>query len=76
MANAEDALLINLRIIAQVKPHEKINAKEKLRSIEGWGWIPLGISRYWRADNRAVLLRRVVEVSELPSLPRSGYGRT
>ena len=63
MANAEDALLINLRIIGQVKPHEKINAKEKLLAIETWGWLPVGLTRYWRADNRSVLLRRVVEAS-------------
>jgi len=64
MANAEDALLINLRIVAQVKPHEKINAKDKLLSIESWGWVPVGLTRYWRADNRTVLLRRVVEIIE------------
>jgi len=64
MATTEDALLINLRIIGQVKPHEKINAKEKLLAIEAWSWVPVSLSRFWRADNRSVLLRRVVEIIE------------
>lgn len=61
MSNVTERLLINLRIIAQVQPFQRLNAKAELFGIESntyWSsW-----SRWLRADDRDVCMRRVGEI--------------
>ena len=61
MANSTERLLINLRIIAQMQPFQRINAKEELLGIEPDGW-STPWTRWLRADDRAVCMRRISEI--------------
>lgn len=61
MSNQTERLLINLRIIAQIQPFQRINAKQELLGIEVDGWLTPW-TRWLRADDRAVCLRRISEI--------------
>ena len=59
--NADDRLLINLRIIASVHPHQRINAKNELLEIECTTF-STWIYRWMRGDGRMICLRRLNEI--------------
>lgn len=62
MSTAEKRLLINLRIVSALLPHQKLNAKSELLAVEPPTWIPEFVYRYWRGDARDVCLRRLEEL--------------
>jgi histone deacetylase complex regulatory component SIN3 len=62
MSNATDRLFINMRIIGGLLPHQKVNAKDEMLTVEPSTWLPEFVYRWWRADDRVVLLRRLDEV--------------
>lgn len=62
MSTAENRLIINLRIISALLPHQKLNAKAELLAVEGPTWIPSFLYRYWRGDARDVCLRRLEQI--------------
>ena len=74
MSTSEKRLLINLRIISAVLPHQKLNAKAELLAVEPPSWLPEAIYRFWRGDTREICLRRLEEiVSEaISSVENSG----
>lgn len=62
MSTAEKRLLINLRIIAGLLPHQKINAKSDLLIVEPPSWLPESLYRWFRGDTREICLRRLEEL--------------
>jgi len=62
MSTAEKRLLINLRIVSAVLPHQKLNAKAELLAVEHPTWLPEALYRFWRGDTREICLRRIEEI--------------
>ena len=74
MSTAEKRLLINLRIISALLPHQKLNAKAELLAVESPSWFPESLYRWFRGDDREICLRRLEElVSEgISSVEQAG----
>lgn len=62
MSNSIERLLINLKIISQIQPYQKINAKSEFISIEYYHWLS-SISRWLRTDDRHICLKRLSEIT-------------
>ena len=62
MSTSERRLLINLRIISALLPHQKLNAKAELLTVEQLTWIPESFYRWFRGDTREICLRRLEEL--------------
>jgi len=62
MSTSRKRLLINLRIVGAVLPHQKLNAKKDLLSVEPPSWFPEALYRWFRGDDREVCLRRLEEI--------------
>jgi hypothetical protein len=62
MSTPERRLLINLRIISAILPHQKLNAKRDLLSVEPPSWLPESLYRWFRGDTREICLRRLEEI--------------
>ena len=58
MANAEERLLINFRIIAALQPFDRLNAKSSMLSIEPPTW-GVSFARWFRADDRQSCITRL-----------------
>ena len=58
----ERRLLVNLRIISAILPHQKLNAKRDLLSVEPPSWFPEALYRWFRGDDRETCLRRLEEL--------------
>ena len=58
----EQNFFINFRILASVKPFQKVNSKDILLSIEPVGYIPTWVVRWYRGDDRTFMLRRLNEL--------------
>ena len=61
MATTIEKLLINLRVISQIQPYQKINAKSEFLSIEYYNWF-VSLSRWIRTDDRQTCLKRLNEI--------------
>ena len=62
MSTAQKRLLINLRIVSAILPHQKLNAKAELLAVEPPSWFPEALYRWIRGDDREVCLRRLEEL--------------
>ena len=62
MSTAQRRLLINLRIVGALLPHQKLNAKAELLAVEPPSWFPESIYRWFRGDDRDICLRRLEEL--------------
>ena len=62
MSTAERRLLVNLRILASLTPHQKLNSKSELLAVEPPSWLPEALYRWYRGDDRSICLRRLEEV--------------
>jgi len=62
MSTSQNRLLINLRIVSSLLPHQKLNAKAELLCVEPISWWPEFVVRYWRGDGRETCLRRLEEL--------------
>ena len=54
-----ERLMVNLRIVASLQPHQRINSKAEPIQVEPDTWIPQSIHRWFRDDDRNLLLRRL-----------------
>ena len=74
MSTAEKRLLINLRIVSALLPHQKVNAKAELLAVEPPSWFPEALYRWFRGDHREVCLRRLEELvgEAISSVDRAG----
>ena len=74
MSTSEKRLLINLRIISAVLPHQKLNAKAELLAVEPPSWLPESLYRWFRGDDREICLRRLEEIiaEAISSVEQSG----
>lgn len=61
MATTIEKLLINLRVISQIQPYQKINAKSEFLSIEYYNWF-VSLARWVRTDDRQTCLKRLNEI--------------
>jgi len=61
MATTIEKLLINLRVISQIQPYQKINAKSEFLSIEYYNWFA-SLARWVRTDDRQTCLKRLNEI--------------
>jgi hypothetical protein len=63
MATVEqiDALYINLKILAKLGNHQRLNARAELLAIEPAHWY-LPLARYFRGDNRSITVKRIDEL--------------
>lgn len=61
MATTIEKLLINLRVISQIQPYQKINAKSEFLSIEYYNWLA-SLARWVRTDDRQTCLKRLNEI--------------
>jgi hypothetical protein len=64
MTNPSDRLLVNLTIVGNLLPHQRINAKSELLCVESPTILPEFFIRWWRADDRSTCLRRINEIIE------------
>lgn len=55
----DDALIINLKVIAAIQPNDKINTSDNYLNIENNTIIPVSIKRWWRSDDRNESLNRI-----------------
>lgn len=62
MTNPSDRLLVNLNVVGALQPHQRINAKQELLSVEPQTWLPEFVYRWWRADDRQTCMRRLNEI--------------
>ena len=58
----ERRLLVNLHILSAILPHQKLNAKKDLLSVEPPSWFPEALYRWFRGDDREICLRRLEEI--------------
>jgi hypothetical protein len=74
MSTAQKRLLINLRIVGALLPHQKLNAKAELLAVEPPSWFPEAIYRWFRGDDRDICLRRLEELltEAIASVERAG----
>lgn len=61
MATTIEKLLINLRVISQIQPYQKINAKSEFLLIEYYNWFA-SFARWVRTDDRQTCLKRLNEI--------------
>ena len=55
----ENALIINLKVIAAIQPNDKINTSDNYLNIENNTIVPVSIKRWWRSDDRNESLNRI-----------------
>jgi hypothetical protein len=58
----DDALIINLKVIAAIQPNDKLNTSDNYLNIESNTIIPLSIKRWWRSDDRNESLNRIDQI--------------
>jgi hypothetical protein len=58
----DNAIIINLKVIAAVQPNDKINTSDNYLNIECNTIIPLSIKRWWRSDDRNESLNRIDQI--------------
>ena len=61
MTTTIEKLLINLRVISQLQPYQKVNAKSEFLSVEYYTWF-VSLSRWIRTDDRHTCLKRLNEI--------------
>lgn len=59
--NSVERLLVNLRILSQVQPFQRINTKSEFLGIEAISWHS-PVSRWFRSDDREACMRRLAEL--------------
>lgn len=58
-----DRLFVNLKVIGNIQPYQKINTKGGDHIVIETGyWIPPSITRWLRADNRDNTVKRISEI--------------
>lgn len=55
----DNALIINLKVIAAIQPNDKINTSDNYLNIENNTIVPVSIKRWWRSDDRNESLNRI-----------------
>ena len=58
----ENAIIINLKVIAAIQPNDRINTSDKFLNIEANTLIPHGVKRWWRNDDRNESLNRIDQI--------------
>tara|TARA_B100000524_G_scaffold145296_1_gene72990 strand:+ start:5153 stop:5569 length:417 start_codon:yes stop_codon:yes gene_type:complete len=58
----ENAIIINLKVIASIQPNDKINTGDKYLNLERVSFVPLAVKRWWRADDRNESLTRIDQI--------------
>tara|TARA_X000001036_G_C20571386_1_gene762781 strand:- start:687 stop:1070 length:384 start_codon:yes stop_codon:yes gene_type:complete len=58
----ENAIIINLKVIAAIQPNDKINTSDNYLNIESKTIIPNAIKRWWRSDDRNESLNRIDQI--------------
>lgn len=61
MSSTEERLLINLHILGQLQPFQRVNAKAELLGIETYSLFN-SMARWMRSDDRSIALRRISEI--------------
>ena len=55
----DNALIINLKVIAAIQPNDKLNTSDNYLNIESNTIVPVSIKRWWRSDDRNESLNRI-----------------
>ena len=58
----DNAIIINLKVIAAIQPNDKINTSDKYLNLESKNALPQFIKRWWRGDDRNESLSRLDEL--------------
>ena len=58
----ENAIIINLKVIASIQPNDKINTGDKYLNLERVSFVPLAVKRWWRSDDRNESLTRIDQI--------------
>jgi hypothetical protein len=58
----DNAIIINLKVIAAIQPNDKINTSDNFLNIESKNILPQFIKRWWRGDDRNESLSRLDEL--------------
>lgn len=58
----DNALIINLKVIAAIQPNDKLNTSDNYLNIESNTIIPVSVKRWWRSDDRNESLNRIDQI--------------
>ena len=58
----DNAIIINLKVIAAIQPNDKINTSDNFLNIETKNLIPQFVKRWWRHDDRNESLNRIDDI--------------
>ena len=58
----DNALIINLKVIAAIQPNDKLNTSDNYLNIESNTIVPVSIKRWWRSDDRNESLNRIDQI--------------
>ncbi len=58
----DNAIIINLKVIASIQPNDKINTSDNFLNIETKNLIPQFVKRWWRHDDRNESLNRIDDI--------------
>lgn len=58
----DNALIINLKVIAAIQPNDKLNTSDNYLNIESNTIVPVSLKRWWRSDDRNESLNRIDQI--------------
>ena len=58
----DNALIINLKVIAAIQPNDKLNTSDNYLNIESNTIVPVSLKRWWRSDDRNESLTRIDQI--------------